>query len=190
MPQVTIMMSASTQLKQLMSVWVQVQAPRGHKQCPCLPSPYPHTADMSIQPPSLWRQNIAIISINIGYCCPKNAVTKQIWRWKNYSGVCFLYCDVQLNEISSGYLLYIGRYISGIIYIVWQFAFFSHIIFPLPISPPVTIPLSLTLAAWRTLPEVRPLIMCLARGELPRRPIEVGCDLTYARVSRWWGDHS
>ena len=34
MPQVTIMMSASTQLKQLMSVRVQVQAPRGHKQCP------------------------------------------------------------------------------------------------------------------------------------------------------------
>ena len=138
MPQVTIMMSASTQLKQLMSVRVQVQAPRGNKQCPCLPSPYPHTADMSIQPPSLCRQNITIISINIGYCCPKNAVTKQIWRWKNYSGVCFLYCDFQLNEISSGYLLYICGYISGMIYIVWQFAFFSHIIFPLPISPPVT----------------------------------------------------
>ena len=80
MPQVTIMMSASTQLKQLMSVRVQVQAPRGHKQCPwsALSSPSHCTADMSIQPPSLWRQNIAIISINIGYCCPKNAVTKQI----------------------------------------------------------------------------------------------------------------
>ena len=112
--------------------------PEATSSVPGLPSPHPHTADMSIHPPSLWRQNIAIISINIGYCCPKNAVTKQIWRWKNYSGVCFLYCDVQLNEISSGYLLYICGYISGMIYIVWQFAFFSHIIFPLPISPPVT----------------------------------------------------